>query len=216
MAGGGGTQIRSPPHCTPLSPPTPRPRTASRGQSSFLQEKLPGGSIRCPLSAGHEVARPSPQNRFRITSPLHTHHTQVQREGLAPGPQAVPEESRERVPEAIGAPGGEQGPHLASRGGKRVISRIQSPPILLAAHLRRPVWEGSQTEDTAPAPSQRSEPARGAGNSSFFPGRPLITPGPVSVPRKLVLYLKSKPLSLPHPSPPPRSSGTGYQGLKPN
>lgn len=114
---------------TPSLHPPPAPGRP-RGDRAVSYRK----SRRAVPSAAHclpalRSSVPPPQHCFRITSPLHAHHTQIQRERLAPGPQAVPEESRERVPEAIRAPGGEQGPHLASRGGERAISRIQSPPF---------------------------------------------------------------------------------------
>lgn len=138
-------------------------RTASQRQSSFLQETLPGGSIRCPLSAGpggHPSLLPT---RFP-NHPTDTHTLRSGAKGWTRVP-VVPERLRERIPE-VGSKGGGTTPPSSSsllQGGRNETSRIHRAPTLLAHHLGLPVWEwGFQAENTALSPSLRAlSPQRG-------------------------------------------------------
>lgn len=204
MVGGRGTQV-SIHH--PLTAPPGRPRR-DRAVSYRKRRWAVPSAAHCLPARGPSVP---PRNTISVSP-------------LAPAPPTHPGPPRRtgfRSPNCPGGTpgngpgvgwgaGGEQAPHLAPEGREEGDLTNPEPPTVLMVHLGLSVWVGSQTEDTASAPSQRAESAEGLEAQRPFPGCPLIPLGPAWMPGKPALYLKPQPPPRPHRSPPPRSSGTGY------
>lgn len=168
MVGEGDTSpSRYPPPPQHTHTHTPRQPRTDRAVSCRKRRRAVPSATHCLPSRGPSVP---PPNVVSVSPP-------TPRSRMRDWNQ-VPKLSRSdagKVPESVGALQGEQAPHLAPKGGRRAISRVESP-TLLASHLGLPVREGSQPKDIKATPSQGTEPAEGQEAQYPFPVRPLIPP----------------------------------------
>jgi hypothetical protein len=150
-------------------PPTKHTiRSDSQRQGSFLQETPPGGPIRCLLCAGPGAICPSPQHRFRISPPNSPHPAQRERAGPVSPSHPGASDSGEGSP---GMPGGDQARRPVSSWRTTVKQSPKSTALLptrLVTHLELSV---SWSQDAAPTPSQRAEPAEGLHTTTPRPSR---------------------------------------------
>lgn len=128
-----------PPTPTHTHTPTPRQPRRDRAVSCRKRRRAVPSATHCLPARGPYVP---PPNTVSVSPP--TPRSRVR------DWNQVPKLSRSdagEVPESVGALQGEQAPHLAPKGGRRAISRVQSPQL-----CSPPTW-GSQC---GRGPSQRT------------------------------------------------------------